>query len=111
MTSKSRVPSASSSASEPQQQQQQQQQQNNRPPATPDRRRSSDGGGIGFVNFTPNDHDFLMTGVAPSGSSKTKARREKEAIDRQRRLNEAVMRVVADSGVDVTTLKELTWGV
>lgn len=106
MTSKSRVPSASSSASEPQLQQ-----QNNRPPATPDRRRSSDGGGIGFVNFTPNDHDFLMTGVAPSGSSKTKARREKEAIDRQRRLNEAVMRVVADSGVDVTTLKELTWGV
>lgn len=36
------------------------------------------GGGIGFVNFTADDHEELMLGVAPSGSSKTKARRERE---------------------------------
>lgn len=96
------------------------------PYATPDRRRVSEGGargasscggggggnGIGFVNFTPSDHDFLMTGVAPSGSSKTKARREKEAAERQRRLNEAVMTAVAASGGDLTGLRErLTFGV
>ncbi|KUI61350.1 Regulatory protein wetA [Cytospora mali] len=52
---------------------------------------SGEGGGgqIGFVNYTPNDHNVLMTGVAPSGSSKTKARREKEAMERQRKLSEA----------------------
>lgn len=78
------------------------------PPTTPDQRRVSEGGGtgIGFVNFTPSDHDFLMTGVAPSGSSKTKARREREAADRQRRLNEAVMRAVAAAGGDLTGLRE-----
>ncbi|KAJ0107383.1 hypothetical protein J7T55_009347 [Diaporthe amygdali] len=57
------------------------------------------GGGGGFVNYTPNDHGVLMTGVAPSGSSKTKARREKEAIERQRKL-------LAEVGVDVDRLKQ-----
>lgn len=68
----------------------------------------SGGGGsqIGFVNYTPSDHNVLMTGVAPSGSSKTKARREKEAMERQRKLSEAVRKAVTAAGVDVGRLKE-----
>ena len=64
------------------------------------------GGGVGFVNFTPNDGSLLMTGVAPSGSSKTKARREKEAQDRRRRLSEAALKAVAAAGGDVDKLLE-----
>ncbi|ROW13293.1 hypothetical protein VPNG_05528 [Cytospora leucostoma] len=64
------------------------------------------GAQIGFVNYTPNDHNVLMTGVAPSGSSKTKARREKEAMERQRKLSEAVRKAVTAAGVDVGRLKE-----
>ncbi|ATY65593.1 Full Developmental regulatory wetA [Cordyceps militaris] len=64
------------------------------------------GGGGGFVNFTPNDGSVLMTGVAPSGSSKTKARREKEAMERRRRLSEAAMKAVAAAGGDIEKLKE-----
>jgi hypothetical protein len=64
------------------------------------------GGGIGFVNFTPNDGSMLMTGVAPSGSSKTKARREKEAQDRRRRLSEAAMKAVAAAGGDIEKLRQ-----
>lgn len=70
---------------------------------------SGGGGGgaeIGFVNYTPDDHNVLMTGVAPSGSSKTKARREKEAMERQRKLSEAVVKAVTAAGVDVSRLKE-----
>ncbi|KAK3684899.1 hypothetical protein B0T22DRAFT_202404 [Podospora appendiculata] len=59
-----------------------------------------------FVNYTPHDHDVLMTGVAPSGSSKTKARREKEALDRQRKLSEAMLRAVTAAGGDVRKLEE-----
>ncbi|RYP19174.1 hypothetical protein DL765_003489 [Monosporascus sp. GIB2] len=68
------------------------------------RGRSSSAGGcgaIGFVNFTPSDKNVLMTGVAPSGSSKTKARREREALDRQRKLSEATIRAVREAGGDV----------
>ncbi|KAM4063915.1 developmental regulatory protein wetA [Hirsutella rhossiliensis] len=66
------------------------------------------GGGLGggFVNFTPNDGSLLMTGVAPSGSSKTKARREKEAQERRRRLSEAALKAVAAAGGDVDKLLE-----
>ncbi|KAH7326123.1 hypothetical protein B0I35DRAFT_474813 [Stachybotrys elegans] len=72
-------------------------------------RKPSGGGGsseIGFVNFTPNDGNLLMTGVAPSGSSKTKARREKEAQERRRRLSEAAIKAVAAAGGDVDKLVE-----
>ncbi|KAM0254734.1 hypothetical protein ACHAQJ_006516 [Trichoderma viride] len=62
------------------------------------------GDGLGFVNFTPNDGSILMTGVAPSGSSKTKARREKEAQEKRRRLSEAAMKAVAAAGGDVDKL-------
>lgn len=60
---------------------------------------------IGFVNFTPSDGSALMTGVAPSGSSKTKARREKEAQDKRRRLSEAAMKAVAAAGGDIEKLR------
>lgn len=58
------------------------------------------------MNYTPNDHGVLMTGVAPSGSSKTKARREKEAMERQRKLSEAMVKTMTDAGVDVDLLKQ-----
>ena len=66
------------------------------------------GGGIevGFVNFTPSDGGVLMTGVAPSGSSKTKARREKEAVEKRRRMSEAAMKAVAAAGGDIDKLIE-----
>lgn len=64
------------------------------------------GGGVGFVNFTPSDGGMLMTGVAPSGSSKTKARREKEAMEKRRKLSEAAMKAVAAAGGDVDKLIE-----
>lgn len=60
---------------------------------------------IGFVNFTPNDSKRILTGVAPSGSSKTKARREKEALDRSRRLSQAALRAVQKAGGDLEMLK------
>ncbi|KAI0538828.1 hypothetical protein GGR58DRAFT_512805 [Xylaria digitata] len=69
------------------------------------------GGGLDFVNFTPNDKNVLMTGVAPSGSSKTKARREQEARDREkeaqeeaRQIREMAYKVVQEVGGDVTRL-------
>lgn len=58
----------------------------------------------GFVNYTPQDHTLLMTGVAPSGSSKTKARREREAAERQREFRERLERMVQAVGGDVGVL-------
>jgi hypothetical protein len=57
-----------------------------------------------FVNFTPNDSRKILTGVAPSGSSKTKARREKEARDKRRKLSLAALRAVRAAGGDVESL-------
>lgn len=59
----------------------------------------------GFVNFTPADSGKLLTGVAPSGSSKTKARREKEAADRRRRFSQAAVRAVVEAGGDLNELR------
>ncbi len=59
----------------------------------------------GFVNYTPSDSRKILTGVAPSGSSKTKARREKEAEDKRRRLSEVAKRVIIEAGGDVTALE------
>ena len=76
------------------------------------RNKSSGGGGhsratsAGFVNFTPDDSMKILTGVAPSGSSKTKARREKEAAEKRRKLSEAAVRAVLLAGGDVQRLKE-----
>ena len=78
-------------------------------PRTPNPQGSGSGSGgldIGFVNFTPSDHNILMTGVAPSGSSKTKARREKEAAEKQRKMSEAFLKAVKASGADIAKLQE-----
>ncbi|KAK5722158.1 hypothetical protein LTR17_014350 [Elasticomyces elasticus] len=62
--------------------------------------------GGGFVNFTPHDHNRILSGVAPSGSSKTKARREKEAADKRRRLSQAAVRAVVEAGGDLDALQK-----
>lgn len=61
----------------------------------------------GFVNYTPDDSRKILTGVAPSGSSKTKARREKEAAEKRRKLSQAAARAVMEAGGDVSTLAAL----
>ncbi|KAL5001902.1 hypothetical protein BDV10DRAFT_158987 [Aspergillus recurvatus] len=60
---------------------------------------------VSFVNFTANDSQKILTGVAPSGSSKTKARREQEARDRRRKLSEAALQAVRKAGGDVEALE------
>lgn len=60
---------------------------------------------VGFVNFTPNDSQKILTGVAPSGSSKTKARREQEANEKRRRLSEAAEKILLESGGDLEKLR------
>ncbi|PLB50317.1 hypothetical protein P170DRAFT_380893 [Aspergillus steynii IBT 23096] len=60
---------------------------------------------VSFVNFTPDDKKRILTGVAPSGSSKTKARREQEARDKRRRMNEAALNAVRKAGGDVEALE------
>ncbi|KAK3373365.1 hypothetical protein B0T24DRAFT_257985 [Lasiosphaeria ovina] len=75
---------------------------------------ASDGGGGGggrggssaFVNYTPSDHNLLMTGVAPSGSSKTKARRDREAQEKQRKLRETIQKAIAAAGGDARKLED-----
>ncbi|KAF2824592.1 hypothetical protein CC86DRAFT_419702 [Ophiobolus disseminans] len=69
--------------------------------------RQSSSGNVGFVNFTPHDSRKILTGVAPSGSSKTKARREKEAADKRRKLSQAAMKAVIEAGGDVGSLRGL----
>jgi hypothetical protein len=66
-----------------------------RPSRTPKTPTGAGGSGvIDFVNFTPKDSVKLLSDVAPSGSSKTRARREQEARDKRRRLSEAAVRAV-----------------
>ncbi len=67
----------------------------------------SDNANMSFVNFTPDDKKKILTGVAPSGSSKTKARREKEAADKRRRLSQAAVKAVIEAGGDIGSLKTL----
>ncbi|KAL8660310.1 MAG: hypothetical protein Q9202_006687 [Teloschistes flavicans] len=61
---------------------------------------------MGFVNFTPDDSQRILTGVAPSGSSKTKARREQEANEKKRKLSIAVLRAVEEAGGDPEPLRK-----
>ncbi|KAI0885927.1 uncharacterized protein GGS22DRAFT_200044 [Annulohypoxylon maeteangense] len=71
-----------------------------------------DGGGGGgslsieFCNYTPSDKKVLMNGVAPSGSSKTKARREREAQEHKRKMSEAYMQAIRAAGGDVEKLRQ-----
>ncbi|EMC92094.1 hypothetical protein BAUCODRAFT_38119 [Baudoinia panamericana UAMH 10762] len=67
---------------------------------------SPEKGSGGFVNFTPQDSNKILSGVAPSGSSKTKARREKEAADKRRRISQAAVRAVVEAGGDLDRLAE-----
>lgn len=60
---------------------------------------------VSFVNFTPSDSRRILTGVAPSGSSKTKARREQEAREKRRKLSEAALHAVRSAGGDVEALE------
>ena len=72
--------------------------------ATPRQSQNLDKGG--FVNFTPQDSNKILGGVAPSGSSKTKARREREAADKRRRLSQAAVRAVVEAGGDLDALSK-----
>lgn len=58
-----------------------------------------------FVNFTADDSNRILTGVAPSGSSKTKARREQEANEKKRKLSLAALKAIQEAGGDVEKLK------
>lgn len=62
---------------------------------------------VSFVNFTANDSQKILGGVAPSGSSKTKARREQEAKDRRRKLSEAALRAVRNAGGDIESIEAI----
>jgi hypothetical protein len=64
-------------------------------------------GEMNFVNFTPNDATRILSGVAPSGSSKTKARREREAMEKRRKLNEAAAAAVLAVGGDASALAKV----
>ncbi|EEP80319.1 predicted protein [Uncinocarpus reesii 1704] len=58
-----------------------------------------------FRNFGLEDSQILLNGVAPSGSSKTKARREQEAREKRRKLSEAALMAVRQAGGDVEALE------
>lgn len=60
---------------------------------------------MGFVNYTPGDSQKILAGVAPSGSSKTKARREQEALERKRKLSLAAEKAVKEAGGDWEQLR------
>ena len=47
---------------------------------------------FGFANYTPGDSQKILAVVAPSGSSKTKARREQEAHEKKRKLSPFIRR-------------------
>ncbi|KAK5164943.1 uncharacterized protein LTR77_009608 [Saxophila tyrrhenica] len=70
--------------------------------ATPRQPQSDKQGG--FVNFTAHDSTKILSGVAPSGSSKTKLRREKEAAEKRRRFSQAAVKAVEEAGGDVEAL-------
>ncbi|TGO51283.1 hypothetical protein BOTNAR_0362g00070 [Botryotinia narcissicola] len=74
----------------------------NTSPRTP----TSGRGMVDFVNYTPDDSRKILTGVAPSGSSKTKARREKEAMEKRRKLSQAALKAIRAAGGDVGSLVE-----
>ena len=75
-----------------------------RTPKTPKTRTA--GFEMNFVNLTPADSAKLLSDVAPSGSSKTRARREQEARDKRRRLSEAAVRAVRRAGGDTKALEK-----
>ena len=79
-----------------------------KPPRTPRTPKTPTGGfgAIDFVNFTPKDSNKLLSDVAPSGSSKTRARRDAEAREKRKKLSEAALKAVSSAGGDVEALKK-----
>jgi hypothetical protein len=61
-------------------------------------------GGIVFQNLTANDSHQILSGVAPSGSSKTKERREKLAREKQRKYSEMLLERFRKAGGDTEML-------
>jgi len=51
-------------------------------------------GAANFINYTPNDSEKIVTSVTPSGSSKTTARRGKEAAERRKNLISSIVAAV-----------------
>lgn len=74
-------------------------------PKTPKANAVSGGFNIDFVNFTPKDSVKLLNDVAPSGSSKTRARRELEAKEKRKKLSEAALKAVQVAGGDVSVFE------
>lgn len=60
---------------------------------------------LDFVNYTPNDSHKILSSVAPSGSSKTKARREQEALEKKKKLTLIAEQAVMDAGGDLERLR------
>jgi len=58
------------------------------------------------VNYTASDSEKLLSGVAPSGSSKTKARREREAVEKRRRFSQTALKAVVKAGGDLAELRD-----
>ncbi|EXJ88474.1 hypothetical protein A1O1_05404 [Capronia coronata CBS 617.96] len=78
-----------------------------RTPKTPKTPKTPTGGTvIDFVNFTPRDSAKLLNDVAPSGSSKTRARRELEAREKRKKLSEAALKAVKVAGGDVEAFEK-----
>jgi hypothetical protein len=74
-------------------------------PRTPKTPKTPNGGfAIDFVNFTSKDSAKLLSDVAPSGSSKTRARREAEAREKRKKFSEAALKAVTSG--DVEALKK-----
>jgi hypothetical protein len=78
-----------------------------KPPRTPKTPKTPTGGfSVDFVNFTAKDSAKLCSDVAPSGSSKTRARREAEAKEKRKKLSEAALKAVSIAGGDVEAVKK-----
>ncbi|KPI45045.1 Regulatory protein wetA [Cyphellophora attinorum] len=77
-----------------------------KPPRTPKTPKTpSSAFAVDFVNFTALDAPKLISDVAPSGSSKTRARREAEAKEKSKKLSEAALKAVSVAGGDVEAVK------
>lgn len=61
---------------------------------------------LDFVNYTANDSYKILSSVAPSGSSKTKARREQEALEKKKKLTLIAEQAVMDAGGDLEQLRK-----
>lgn len=103
--SRARVPSTSQSRSRSRHRSAKSRTRGQSVPRTPRKRRSASRS-ADFVNLTAADSSRLLAGVAPSGSSKTKARREKEANERRRKMSVAAVRAVIDAGGDLDALRD-----